>query len=89
MKRRVLEILACPLDKYHPLDLYEFLADNETIREGVLVCPKCSRFFPVMDEIPIMLPDGMRKEKEEKEFLQKWKQKIPEAVLKSAKPFHI
>ena len=89
MKKRILEILACPIDRNYPLDLYEFVSNNDTIQQGVLVCPKCSRYFPIIDEIPRMLPDEMREKEEEIEFLKKWEQKIPEGVLKSGKPFRI
>ena len=57
MNREILEILACPIDKFHPLDLFECKTEIEKIVEGVLYCKKCSRFFPIIDEIPIMLPD--------------------------------
>ncbi len=89
MKRKLLNILACPIDKYHPLDLYEFAASDDIIQQGLLVCPKCMRYYPIIDEIPRMLPDEMRHDEEDIEFLQKWKKNIPEKILKSGKPFHI
>ncbi|MBM3897291.1 MAG: Trm112 family protein [Thaumarchaeota archaeon] len=89
MKRKLLDILACPMDKHYPLDLYEFEASNETIMQGILVCPKCMRYYPIIDEIPRMLPDEMRHDKEDIEFLQKWQKSIPEMILKSGKPFHV
>jgi len=37
MKRKLLEILACPIDKYHPLELFENKSDDEKITEGSFV----------------------------------------------------
>ena len=48
MNREILEILACPIDKFHPLDLFECKTEIEKIIEGVLYCKKCSRFFPII-----------------------------------------
>ncbi|HZW82158.1 MAG TPA: Trm112 family protein, partial [Candidatus Deferrimicrobium sp.] len=61
MKRKLMEILACPIDKYHPLDLLVFEEKDEIV-EGLIVCPKCQRWYPIRDEIPEMLPDELRKE---------------------------
>ena len=36
MNREILEILACPIDKFHPLDLFECKTEIEKIVEGVL-----------------------------------------------------
>jgi len=44
---KLLEILACPIDKHHPLELFENKLDGEKITEGALYCKKCSRFFPI------------------------------------------
>lgn len=88
MKRSLLDILACPIDKYYPLDLYEFAASNNIIQDGLLVCPKCMRYYPIIDEIPRMLPDEMRHQEEDVEFLKKWKEKVPDKILKDGKPFH-
>jgi len=45
MNRKLLEILACPIDKYHPLELFENKSDDEKITEGALYCLQCSRFL--------------------------------------------
>lgn len=92
----MLDILACPIDKYYPLELFELESrpqkdpDEDTvISEGILFCSKCFRFFPIMDEIPIMLPDELRKRQSEIEFLFKWKDEIPDKVIKYANPWHL
>ena len=88
MKRRLMDILACPIDKYYPLELHVF-EEKEEIIEGVIVCPKCLRWYPIRDEIPELLPDQLRDKKEEIDFLQKWKTKIPEKILREGKPFNL
>ena len=35
IKRKLMEILACPIDKYHPLELYVF-EEKEEIVEGLM-----------------------------------------------------
>lgn len=86
MKPKLMDILACPIDKYYPLKLYVFKGKEE-IEEGLIVCPKCNRVYPIMEEIPHMLPDDLRDKDEDVAFLRKWKDKIPKNVLAKAKPF--
>jgi uncharacterized protein YbaR (Trm112 family) len=88
MKRKLMEILACPMDKHYPLELLVF-DEKEEIVEGLIVCPKCLRWYPIRDEIPEMLPDELRKESEDLPFLKKWKEKIPEKILQEGKPFNL
>jgi uncharacterized protein YbaR (Trm112 family) len=59
------------------------------IIEGILYCRKCLRFYPIIDEIPIMLPDELREKKKDLEFLNKWKNNIPQKILKNANPWHL
>ena len=59
MNKTMMEILACPIDKNHPLELFEIKEKNDVVIEGAIFCPKCSRFYPIMEEIPIMLPDDL------------------------------
>ena len=88
MKRRLMEILACPIDKHHPLELYVF-EESEEISEGLLVCPVCNRFYPISEEIPRMLPDELRDKEEDIPFLKKWREKIPQKILDEGKPFNL
>ena len=76
MKKLLMDILACPIDKHHPLELHVFEEKDEIV-EGLIVCPECLRWYPIRDEIPEMLPDELRKEAEDLPFLKKWKSKIP------------
>ena len=89
MQRRLLDILACPIDKYYPLELLEFELRGEVIISGVLTCEQCGRYYPIVDEIPVMLPDNLRSKKEDLAFLEKWKERVPEKVLKGGKPWSL
>jgi uncharacterized protein len=113
----LLEILACPIDKHTPLELFEInviltnnvshsvngtdvtdtksendkpkVAENRIIKEGVLFCSECSRFFPIIDEIPIMLPDELREKDKDLQFLRTWRDKIPRKILEYGQPWHL
>lgn len=89
MKKSMMEILACPIDKHNPLELSECSSSGERIVEGALYCTKCSRFYPIMDEIPIMLPDYLRDKKEEIEFLEKNRRSLPEDITERGLPWHL
>lgn len=89
MKRSMLDILACPIDKHYPLDLFVIDCEGEFIKEGILFCSRCSRYFIITDEIPIMLPDDLRKKNQDIEFLKKWQEKIPDKVIKKGNPWHL
>jgi uncharacterized protein len=90
MRRKLLDILACPIDKFYPLRLLEFTdKEPDVVVDGVLLCDKCKRFYPIIDEIPVMLPDDLRSRKEDLEFLQKWKGSIPKETLTSGKPVNL
>ncbi|HEY6658707.1 MAG TPA: Trm112 family protein [Nitrososphaeraceae archaeon] len=132
MKKNMLDILACPLDKNYPLELIELnvkelekedkvkenyhpLNNNENnpivkknnngggnkaneikrkekviiVIDGILYCKKCSRFYPIIDEIPIMLPDELREKEKDLQFLTKWKHSIPEEILTNSNPWHL
>ena len=84
-----MNILACPIDKNHPLELYETKEKNDVVLEGALFCPKCSRFYPIIEEIPIMLPDELRDKKLEIDFLKNNKENLPEKIITKANPWHL
>ena len=89
MQRKLMEILACPIDKHHPLELLEFVAKENIVVEGVILCSDCGRYYPIVDEIPVMLPDNLRSKKEDLDFLEKWKERLPERVTRSGKPWNL
>lgn len=89
MQRRLLDILACPIDKHYPLELLEFNTREEVIVEGVLLCGQCGRYYPIIEEIPVMLPDNLRSKKEDIGFLEKWSSKLPANVVRGGKPWSL
>ena len=89
MNKNMIDILACPIDKNFPLELHEIKKSSNVILDGVLFCPKCSRFYPIIEEIPIMLPDELRDKKLEIEFLRKYKEKLPQKIIRTANPWHL
>ncbi|MHA1615781.1 MAG: Trm112 family protein [Candidatus Njordarchaeales archaeon] len=78
MRKDLVNILACPDCKGH-LKLYTFetqekIVSNskqEIVLEGILVCEKCSRWFPIIKGVPWLYPSNLRNKQIEKEFLRK------------------
>ena len=91
MNRSMLDILACPIDKHYPLELFQIVSEGQTVKEGILFCTKCKRYYPIIDEIPIMLPDELRERQKAQdiEFLRKWQNKIPDKVIWQGNPWHL
>ena len=89
MNKTMIDILACPIDKNYPLELFEISEKENIIIEGALFCSKCSRFYPIIEEIPIMLPDELRDKKQEMEFLKINKDILPEKIIAKAVPWHL
>ena len=100
MKRWLMDILICPvqdcrnelqLDVYkaHEIELEE--GKVEEIDEALITCPKCTRWYPVIEGIACMLPDDLRmtgkQHIEEVKFLERWKVQIDPAILESGTPF--
>ena len=97
-----MDILACPVsDCRSVLDLEVFTSHNldadgediEEIDEALITCPKCSRWYPVIDGIACMLPDNLRMDGkqriEESAFLERWKEKISSDIIKNGVPFSL
>lgn len=89
MNKNLIDILACPIDKYYPLELFDLKSKNDIIEVGILFCKKCSRFFPIIEEIPIMLPDELRDKDKDISFLGEFKDKIPKEIIFKALPWHL
>jgi len=56
---------------------------------GILFCTNCKRWYPIIDEIPRLLPDNYRDEKEDLTFLEKYADKIPDEIKYGGKPFNL
>ena len=91
MNTSMLDILACPIDKHYPLELFQIVSEGQIVKEGILFCTKCSRYYPIIDEIPVMLPDELRERQKAQdiEFLRKWQNKIPDKVIRQGNPWHL
>lgn len=61
MKRDLMDILCCPLDK-NELELEVDTEDETEILEGRLVCSECGEVYPIEDGIPNLLPPDMHDE---------------------------
>lgn len=55
MKKSLMEILACPKCKHHPLDLKVTKEEKGEVLEGTITCTKCRIDYPIEDAIPNML----------------------------------
>jgi len=97
-----MDILACPVsDCRSGLDLEVFTSHNleadgkdiEEIDEALITCPKCGRWYPVIDGIACMLPDNLRMDGkqriEETAFLERWKERISSDIIEEGVPFSL
>ncbi len=100
MKHWLMEILVCPLEECRSslhLEIYEshqLETDDEKmeeIDEALLTCPKCNRWYPVIEGIACMLPDDLRMKGkqhiEETKFLKKWAKHVSDEILQNGIPF--
>jgi len=62
---------------------------TKEVSSGILICNGCGRWYPIEEEIPRLLPDELRKANEEVAFLKKWRDRIPEHILREGKPFSL
>lgn len=76
MRQSLVDKLCCPFDK-QDLELKVFIRDTEDdIKEGMLTCKQCKRYFPIVYGIPIMSPDEYRQPMLEAPILEKWENKL-------------
>jgi|GEM_PF-1019751 len=68
LREKLVEILACPMCGHYPLKLVKIRTDGEKVIEGILYCENCKRWYPIKDEVAIMLPDDMRDKSTDEEF---------------------
>jgi uncharacterized protein YbaR (Trm112 family) len=60
------------------------------IESGLIFCNKCSRWYPIIETIPQMLPDEFRNKAKEIKFLQNNKNLLDEEFFnKDLKPFNL
>jgi len=51
------------------------------IEEGLLICPHCKRWFPIIKTIPRIYPKAMKREEMDLIFLNKWKDLFPKDMV--------
>jgi uncharacterized protein YbaR (Trm112 family) len=71
MKKSFLTMLICPVDKTD-LHINIFMHEGEEILEGILICKKCLRYYPIVQGVPIISPDEYRDALLELSVLEKW-----------------
>jgi uncharacterized protein YbaR (Trm112 family) len=59
MRKSLLDILACPVDK-SPLTLAIDQEAGDEVVQGTLTCTQCGEKYPIEDRIPNLLPPSMR-----------------------------
>ncbi len=55
------------------------------VEEGVIVCPVCGRWYPITEGIVVMLDDKYRDDKKYLEFIEKYRDRLPEWVARHMK----
>jgi len=84
--------LYCGLQQKYIREVKEVSCEDCIKREvdiGILICVKCKRWYPILDEIPRMLPDELRSKNEDIAFLRKYRDYIPIEILVNGKPFNL
>jgi uncharacterized protein len=72
MKLDFFKKLCCPFDK-NDLLLTVYVQDKEgNVREGIMSCTACQRYYPIVYGVPIMTPDEYREKALEAPMLKKW-----------------
>ncbi len=59
MKKKLMDILACPVCK-GDLKLNIEREDEREVITGSLYCAKCNQRYPIVDAIPNLLPPELR-----------------------------
>lgn len=59
MKKSLMDIICCPLDKQE-LELDSRQEENDEVLFGTLTCTECGEEYPIEDGIPNLLPPDMR-----------------------------
>lgn len=62
MKKRLMDILVCPVCKSQ-LILKATAEDGEEVVSGSLYCQKCNYDYPIEDTIPNLLPPELQNKK--------------------------
>lgn len=90
MKLQLLDLLVWPFDG-DALQLHKIvprgMKDSGLVEFGVLLCKKCSRWFPVIESIPSILPDALRGSRD-RMFLERFRDHLPDEILYQTVPLN-
>lgn len=80
MKRRLLDLIVCPICKGE-LICTVFKEIDKEITEGILTCD-CGRWFPIIDGVPRLLPDSLLTSflTKHRDFVERYKQQTPKTT---------
>ncbi|MDW8063265.1 MAG: Trm112 family protein [Candidatus Caldarchaeum sp.] len=53
------------------------------VSTGLLECGSCGRWYPIIEDIPRMLPDDLRDSNLDRSFVEQWQHMLPKHILKS------
>lgn len=84
MKTALLKKLCCPIDKsdlHIRIITVDKTGDEDEILEGLMTCPECHRYYPIIYGIPIMSPDEYREFGMEKPVLERWEKQLDEKLV--------
>ncbi len=54
---------------------------SREVGNGLLECQSCGRWYPIVDDIPRMLPDDLRDRKLDRQFAEKWQALLPKKIV--------
>jgi uncharacterized protein YbaR (Trm112 family) len=81
MKRELLPLLRCPMDRDAGLELIVFAETaggaGAEVLEGALVCRACGRWHAILDGVPHLVRDGLRMAELEFDLLRRHAAKLP------------
>jgi uncharacterized protein YbaR (Trm112 family) len=80
--------LYCGYHRGFVKDLAETLCERcygLEVGTGLLECVSCGRWYPIVNEIPRMLPDDLRDRKLEKQFIESWRNFLPPRLVNGSK----
>ena len=85
MRRRLLDMLVCPLCG-GALGLKAFRKESNEVMDGLLECRGCRKSFPVIGGIPRMLPSSMINAQLLQGFAKTYGSKVPSDVKEAGAP---
>jgi uncharacterized protein YbaR (Trm112 family) len=79
-------------DFIEDLDRIHSFMNLVEVDTGLIVCPKCGRWYPIgssVETIPELLPDDLREKDRDLAWLEKWRKLVPQNILQEGKPHNL